>query len=78
MGTVLTSFHLQSTLLFVLSFESNGLSFKEKKRKTDFRDDSHHGFPLRMILAIFYLQVALILPIKFSQLAFWLRIRKAK
>ena len=48
---------------------SNGLSVQEKKRKIDFQDGhhgGHFGFPIRMILAIFYLQVNLMLPTKFQ------------
>ena len=40
-----------------LSFESVGLSVQVKKRKTNFQDDGHGchlGFPIWMILAIFY------------------------
>ena len=42
-----------------------GLSVQEKKRKIDFQDGGHGGhlgFPIGMILAIFDLQVTLILP----------------
>ena len=46
------------------SFESNGLSVQEKN--IDFQDGSHLGFPIRMILITFDLQVTLILPIKFQ------------
>ena len=49
------------------SFESNGLSVQEKKLNIDFQDGSngsHLGFPIRMILANFDLQVTSILPIK--------------
>ena len=46
------------------SFESIGISAQEKF-KMDFQDGSHLGFLNEMILAIFALQVALILPIKF-------------
>ena len=47
------------------SFESIGLSVQEKFN-IDFQDGSHLGLPIRMILAIFDLQVTLILPIKFK------------
>ena len=45
-------------------FESNGLSVLEKKQKIDFQDgchDGHLGFLIGMILAIFDLQVTLML-----------------
>ena len=47
------------------SFESIGLSVQEEKFNIDFQDDCHLGFPIRMILATFGLQVTLILPMKF-------------
>ena len=53
----------------VLSFKSIGLSIQEKKRKIDFRCSSHGGhlgFPIETIFASFYLQVTLMLPIKFQ------------
>ena len=43
------------------------LSFQEKQQKIDFKDTSHSdqlGFPMWTILAIFYLQVTLMLPTK--------------
>ena len=44
----------------------HGLSVHEKKREIDFQDDGGHpGIPIGMILAIFDLQVAPILPTKF-------------
>ena len=46
------------------SFESIGLSV-QKKFNTGFQDGCHLGFLIRMILAIFDLQVNLILPNKF-------------
>ena len=45
-----------------------GFSVQEKKRKIYFQDGGHGfhlGFPIRMILAIFNLQVTLMLPTKF-------------
>ena len=48
------------------SFESIGLSSQEKKFNIDFQDGNHLGFPIRMILATFDLQVTLILPMKFQ------------
>ena len=47
------------------SFVSIGLSVQEKKFNIDFQDGGHLGFPIRMILAIFDLQVTMVLPIKF-------------
>ena len=47
------------------TFESTGISVQQKKRKIDFQDDSHLGFPIGMIIAIFDLQVTLMLPTKF-------------
>ena len=47
------------------SFESNDLSVQEKNFNTDFQDGGHLGFPIRMILATFDLQVTSILPMKF-------------
>ena len=44
-------------------------SVQEKKRKIDFQDGGHGGhlgFPIRTILAIFDLQVTLMLPTKFQ------------
>ena len=46
--------------------ESTGLSVQEKKRKIDFQDGGHLGFPIGTILAIFDLQVTLMLPSKFG------------
>ena len=46
------------------SFKSIGL-LVQKKFKIDFQDGNHLGFPIRMILATFDLQVSSILPIKF-------------
>ena len=48
---------------------STGLSVQEKKQKIDFQDGchgAHPGFTIGMILAIFYLQVTLMLPTKFG------------
>ena len=45
--------------------DSIGLSVQEKKRKIDFQDGSHGGhlgFPIGTILAIFDLQVTLMVP----------------
>ena len=46
-------------------FESIGLSVQEKKLNIDFQDGGHLGFLIRTILAIFDLQVTLMLPTKF-------------
>ena len=54
---------------FLASLESIGLSVQEKQRKIDFQDGghgSHLGFPIGTILAIFDLQVTLMLPSKFG------------
>ena len=45
------------------SFKSIGLLVQENN--IDFQDGSHLGFPIRMNLATFDLQVTLILPMKF-------------
>ena len=47
------------------SLESIGLSVQEKKRKIDFQDGGHLEFPIGTILAIFDLQVTLMLPTKY-------------
>ena len=62
----LAIFIYKSPRCFLSSFKTNGLSFQEKKRKIDFQDGSHLGFPIRTILAIFYLQVTRMLPSKFQ------------
>ena len=54
-GKILATFALQDTL--IPSFKSVGLSVQEKKRKIDFQDGGHLGFPIGMILAIIDLQV---------------------
>ena len=49
--------------------ESTGLSVQEKKRRIDFQDGGHGGhlgFPIGTILAIFDLQVTLMVPSKFG------------
>ena len=54
---------------FLPSFESIGLSVKEKKRKIDFQGAGHGGylgFPIGTILAIFALQITPMLPTKFQ------------
>ena len=46
--------------------ESIGLSVQEKKRKVDFQDGGHLGFPIGTILAIFDLQVTPMLSTQFK------------
>ena len=43
----------KSPRCFLASLEAIGLSVQEKKRKIDFQDGGHLGFPMGMILAIF-------------------------
>ena len=57
-------FIYKSHRCFLASLESIGLSVQEKKRKIDFQ--GHLGFPIGTILAIFDLQVTLMLPSKFG------------
>ena len=47
-------------------FGVNCLSVQEKKRKIDFQDGGHLGFPIGTILAIFDLQDTPMLPSKFG------------
>ena len=56
----------KSPRCFLASLEAIGLSIQEKKRKIDFQDGGHLGFPIGTILAIFYLQVTPMLPSKFG------------
>ena len=61
-------FIYKSSWCFLASSESIGLSVKEKKRKIDCQDGGHGGhlgFPISTILAIFDLQVTLMLPTKY-------------
>ena len=61
------SFFLSKTpRCFLTSLESIGLSVQEKKRKIDFQDGGHLGFPIGTILAIFDLQDTPMLPSKFG------------
>ena len=46
--------------------ESTGLLVQEKKRKIDFQDGGHLVFPIGTILAIFDLQITLMLPTKYQ------------
>ena len=59
----------KSPWCFLAGLESNGFSVQEKKRKIDFQDGGHGGhlgFPIGSILAIFDLQVTLMVPSKFG------------
>ena len=56
----------KSPRCFLASLESTGLSVLEKKRKIDFQDDGHLGFLIGAILAIFDLQVTLMLHTKYQ------------
>ena len=47
------------------SFESSGLAV-QKKFNIDFQDAAHLGFPMRMIIVTFDLQVISILSMKFQ------------
>ena len=61
--------------------ESTGLSVQEKKRKIDFQDGghgSHLGFPISTILAIFDLQVTLMLPSKLESVGLSVQEKKRK
>ena len=55
----------KSPQCFLPCLESIGLSVQEKKRKIDFQDGGHLGFPIGSILATFDLQVTPMLPSKF-------------
>ena len=62
----LATFDLQHNLIHTI--KSTGLSVQEQKFKIDFQDGghgSHLGFLTETVLAIFDLQVALVLHIKF-------------
>ena len=64
----LAIFDLQVTQCLLPSLESIALSVQEKKLNIDFQDSGHGGhlgFRIRTILAIFDLQVTLMLPTKF-------------
>ena len=56
----------KSPQCFLASLQSIGLSVQEKKRKIDFQDGGHLGFPIGLILAVFDLQVTPMLPSKFG------------
>ena len=63
---ILATFDLHITLMRPTNLKSIGLSAQEKKRKIDFQDGGHLGFPIGMILAIFDLQITPMLPTKFG------------
>ena len=59
----------KSQQCFLPSSKSIGIWVKEKKQKIDFQDGGHgdhFGFQIGMILAIFDLQVTLMLPTRFQ------------
>ena len=56
----------KSPRCFLASLKSIGHLVQEKKRKIDFQDGGHLGFPIGTILAIFDLQVTPMLPSKFE------------
>ena len=56
----------KSPQCFLACLQSIGLSVQEKKRKIDFQDGGHLGFPIGLILAVFDLQVTPMLPSKFG------------
>ena len=65
-GTILAIFFIyKSSQCFLPSFKSLGLSVQEKKRKIDFQDGGHSGFPIETILVIFDHQVTPMIPTKF-------------
>ena len=51
---------------FLPSFESVGLLVQEKKHKIELQDGGHLGFPTGIILAIFDLQIIMMLPTRFQ------------
>ena len=55
----------KSPRCFLASLESIGLSVHQKKRKIDFQDGGHFGFPIGTILPIFDLLVTPMLPTKY-------------
>ena len=65
-GMILAILIYESPKCFLPSFESTGLSVQEKKRKIDFQDGCHLGYPTGTILAIFDLQVTPMSPTKFG------------
>ena len=56
----------KSPWCFLASLESFGFLVQEKKRKIDFQDGGHLGFPIGTILAIFDPQDTPMLPSKFG------------
>ena len=66
---ILATFDLQVTSILPMNFESIALLVQEKKFKTDFQDGNcgrHLVFPIRIILAIFDLQVTSMTLTKFQ------------
>ena len=59
-------FRSTSPWCFLPSFNSIGLSGQEKKWKINFQDGGHLGFPTRIILSFFDLQVTQMLPTEFQ------------
>ena len=51
--TIFASFYLKVTLILPLKFRVNYPSAQENKRKIDFQDGGHFGFPTGTILIIF-------------------------
>ena len=72
---IIAIFDLQVTPMLPSNLESIGLLVQEKKRKIDFQDGGHLGFPIGTILATFDLQVTPMLPSKFG---LWFRRRSEK
>ena len=56
----------KSPRCFLASLQAIGLLVQEKKRKIDFQDGGHLGFPIGTTLAVFDLQVTPMLPSKFG------------
>ena len=68
----------ESPRCFLPSLKSICLSVQKNNRKIEFQDgrhDSHSGFPIGIVLAIFDLQVTSILPTKFKSVGLLFRRR---
>ena len=63
---------------FVPSFKSNSLSVQEKKRKIDFQDCGHLGFPIGSILGLFNLQVTMVFLPNFESFGLLVQEKKQK
>ena len=63
---------------FLQGFKSIGLLVQEKKGKIDFQDGRHLGFPIGTILAIFDLQVTLMIPTSFKSTGLLVQEKKRK